>query len=213
MTSLLKDRLRDSTGLAVTLAVHLGVGAIALLAVTVAVPTAVPPPIITKHIPEPVKADPAPPPPLPTERPIVAQIDEPIVIIDNPAPQNWQPRAPAEPVIAWPGSEPIIIDPPRPAGPTQIARFDPRYALAKQPPYPATARRLAEEGAVVVHVRIGPDGRVLAATLARSSGSPRLDAAALDHALKRWRFTPALQDGVAVAAERDITVNFRLADA
>jgi TonB family protein len=51
---------------------------------------------------------------------------------------------------------------------------------------------------------------VLASTLAQSSGSPRLDAAALAHALARWRFTPALKDGVAVEEERDISVRFEL---
>jgi hypothetical protein len=40
----------------------------------------------------------------------------------------------------------------------------------------------------------------------------RLDAAAVDHALKHWRFTPALTDGIPIEATRTITVHFNLTD-
>ena len=78
---------------------------------------------------------------------------------------------------------------------------------------PEAVRQLAGFEDELYGIPWGTDGRVLAATLAQGSGSPRLDAAALAHALKRWRFTPALANGAAIEAERDITVTFRLADA
>lgn len=200
---------RDGSALAITIGVHAGVAAIALLAVTVSAPKPSPPIIITNH-PDPVTPKPIDQPPPITERSVSAMVDMPVIIIDNPPPKPWEASPMDEPPIIGPT---LAKDPPPvPPGSTSAARFDPRHAAARQPPYPATARRLAEEGAVVVTVLIGRDGRVLAATLAQSSGSPRLDAAAVDHALKHWRFTPALTDGIPIEATRTITVHFNLTD-
>ena len=206
---------RDRSGLIITIALHAGVAAIALLAVTTTTLTRPPPPIITKIIPD----APRPPPQAaaPLTHDIIIPIDVPLpdpIIETTPDADARRlitaiepPVRPADPGI---GTAPL----PQPiAGPSRIARFDPRYAGAAQPPYPAAARRLGEEGTVTVHVRIGRDGRVLAATLLRSSGYPRLDDAAVAHALAAWRFTPALEAGVAVEAVRDIKVDFRLANA
>ena len=213
MTNAVRNRLQNSTALAVTIGLHAGIAAIALLAITVTAPQKPPPPILIEQIPDTLKPAPQPLPPIVSERPIIATIDAPIIdIYTPPPPTNWETRRPAEPPIAEPTAGPEVTPPPTP-GITRAARFDARYADAKQPPYPTTARRLAEEGNVIVHIRIGLDGRVIAASLAQSSGSPRLDAAAVAHALKSWRFTPALADGKPIEAERDITVNFRLADA
>lgn len=211
MTNAIRNRLENSTALAVTIGLHAGIAAIALLAITVAAPQKPPPPILIDNHPDPVKPMPQTLPPTTSERPITAIIDAPIVTIDTPPTPTWDVVPPAEPPIL--GTTAGDTPPPPTRGISQAARFDPRYAAARQPPYPTASRRLAEEGAVVVHIRIGADGRVIAASLAQSSGSPRLDAAAIAHALKSWRFTPALADGKPVEAERDITVNFRLADA
>ncbi|MBC7519791.1 MAG: TonB family protein [Sandarakinorhabdus sp.] len=205
---------RDGSALAITIGLHVGVAAVALLAVTVSMPRRPPTPIVTKAYDDPVKPEPVDTPPPMIESPITLAIEAPIITIDNPPPRNWDDTVPGEPPILGPGPTPAADDPPVLShGATTPARFDPRFAASMQPPYPATSRRLAEQGAVVVHIRIGRDGRVTAASLAQSSGSPRLDAAALAHALKYWRFTPALADGKTVEATRDITVNFRLADA
>lgn len=216
-TARFSSRLRDSSALVITAALHLGVAAIALVAVTIVAPKPKPP-IVTRAIPDTI----VPPPPLPDVRipevPVPATVKAPIVVIADPMPpEPWPEIRPGEPIVLDPG--PIATpgktaEPPaRPMGPSRGARFDPRHASDAQPPYPAAARRLGEEGSVVVHVTIGRDGRVTAASIAASSGSPRLDAAALEQALKRWRFTPALADGAPVEAARDITVRFRLADA
>jgi protein TonB len=206
------DSGRSGTGLAITLGVHAGVAALALAGLgVIRAPSPAPAPIITKNIPDPVTAPPLPAPPPTTNLPITIDVPPPLI-----EPTVYPDTTGEPPVITGTISrEPGLTgsatsDPPPPAGPTTSARFDKRYANAAQPPYPAAARRLGEEGTVVVHVRIGRDGRVLASTLAQSSGSPRLDAAALAHALARWRFTPALKDGVAVEEERDISVRFEL---
>ncbi len=63
---------------------------------------------------------------------------------------------------------------------------DPRHPLT-QPSYPPASIRLGEEATVTFELRIGVDGRVRDSRLLRSSGSARLDAAALEEALRRWR--------------------------
>jgi protein TonB len=205
---------RDRSGLFITIALHAGVAAIALLAVTTTTLTRPPPPISTRPIPDTAQPVPEAPAPLTRELAIPFDVPLPEPVIDIAPDADTRPliTAPEPPVRpADPGTGTIVVADPPPAGPTRSARLDPRFAA--QPPYPAASRRLGEEGLVIVHVRIGRDGRVLAATLARSSGYPRLDAAALAHALASWRFTPALAAGVAVEATRDIKVDFRLASA
>ncbi len=217
MTHLLSNT-RDRSGLIITIALHAGVAAIALLAVTTTMLTRPPPPISTRPIPETPKPAPDAAAPLTHELVIPFDVPAPEPIIDiapdaDTRPLITAPEPPVRPAEPGNGSDTgtRVVPDPQPAGPTRVARFDPRFAAL--PPYPAASRRLGEEGVVVVHVRIGHDGRVLAATLARSSGYPRLDAAALAHALATWRFTPALSAGVAVEATRDIKVDFRLSSA
>jgi protein TonB len=204
---------RSSTGLAITIAVHAGIAALALAGLgVVTAPTRPPPPITLIDIALPPTATPPAAEPKFVEQPIRIDVARPVIDITRYPTDTGEPAV----VTGTPGTDTgdptLAIDPPvQPLGPSVGARFDPRYAAAAQPPYPAAARRLGEEGSVVVHVRIGRDGKVLTSTLAQSSGSPRLDAAALAHALAHWRFTPALKDGVAVEESRDITVRFQLA--
>jgi TonB family protein len=56
------------------------------------------------------------------------------------------------------------------------------------PDYPRTARRLRQEGIVVVRFTVGTDGRVVAAEAAQRSPWPLLDEAALTTVKERWRF-------------------------
>jgi protein TonB len=80
------------------------------------------------------------------------------------------------------------------------------------PDYPAESRRRGEEGVVRLALRVGIDGRVEDAQVATSSGFPRLDQAAVE-AARRWRFRPATQGGLPVAATLPTAVHFRLTDA
>lgn len=70
------------------------------------------------------------------------------------------------------------------------ARFDADYLRNPAPAYPAQARRLGEEGKVVLRVLVSPQGTAEAVELKSASGSPRLDDAALN-TVKNWRFSPA----------------------
>ena len=101
---------------------------------------------------------------------------------------------------------------PPPAPPVRIdAQFDPRYADALQPDYPAVEERAQREGSVVIRVTIGPDGRVKGADKVRAT-SDAFYRVTERHALTRWRFRPATLDGRPVEATKTMTVTFRLQD-
>ncbi|MCJ2184421.1 energy transducer TonB, partial [Novosphingobium sp. 1949] len=82
--------------------------------------------------------------------------------------------------------------------------------LAAQPPsYPVESRRAHEQGTVQLLVLVGTDGRVSEISLASSSGSDRLDKAAL-RAVRHWRWMPTLRGGVAVLVRGIVTIPFVL---
>ncbi|TAJ19049.1 MAG: energy transducer TonB [Planctomycetota bacterium] len=93
-------------------------------------------------------------------------------------------------------------------GPTRAVR----PLTNPKPVYPRTSIRFREEGEVLCRLEIDARGFVTAVAVARSSGSKRLDDAAVD-AVKRWTFEPALRDGVAEATTATLPVVFRLRDA
>ncbi|MBX9748234.1 MAG: energy transducer TonB [Roseococcus sp.] len=85
---------------------------------------------------------------------------------------------------------------------------DTRYQNAA-PSYPEAARLRGEQGTVGLELAVGSDGRVITVTVARSSGSPMLDAAAR-RAVLEWRFRPATRDGEPVPGTIRTSVHFRL---
>ena len=64
----------------------------------------------------------------------------------------------------------------------------------KPPPYPPASVRRNEQGATTISLIIGIDGVVKDATLKGTSGSDRLDIAAIDSVKKHWRWEPAAQE-------------------
>jgi len=81
------------------------------------------------------------------------------------------------------------------------------------PPYPPAARRLGEQGRVVLSITIGADGMVSNAQIAQSSGFPELDQAAVQWVTSHWRYKPAMQGGVAVPSTTQAAVKFDLRQA
>jgi periplasmic protein TonB len=73
------------------------------------------------------------------------------------------------------------------------------------PKYPVASARRREEGATQVQLHVDTRGRVTGVRIIRSSGSPRLDDAAVD-AFRKWRFAPLPPsmgpDGVSVTTEQ-----------
>lgn len=167
---------------------------------------------------EPVETADAPAPPRPAPPPPARKPPppEPAPVTAARPPDDRPPRPPAAaapaarpaPAAATARPSAVAAAPGEPAasqGPTLGARA----VSSPRPRYPMIARRRGLEGRVVLRVRVSPAGTPEAVELAESSGVDSLDDAAAE-AVRRWRFSPALRDGVAVAALLDIPVRFRL---
>jgi protein TonB len=89
------------------------------------------------------------------------------------------------------------------------ASFSAAYLRSPAPSYPLASRRAGEQGTVTLRVRVSPDGLATRVAVERSSGSPHLDAAALE-AVKAWRFTPARRGADAVESWMLVPIVFRL---
>ncbi len=174
----------------------------------------------------------------PLQRPgaIVADvIDRPPLAPEKPLPRPFQPHEihftepPLRSVVVEGPSEPaasdgIFAEIPPPAiesrGPGGSAEPEPAISSAgidlrhplTQPPYPMSSRRVGEEGAIVIDILVGVDGRVRDAKVSRSSGFERLDQAALSEAKQHWRLKPAARNGVPFEQWLTLKVVFRLED-
>lgn len=76
-----------------------------------------------------------------------------------------------------------------------------------EPDYPASARDRHLQGAVVLRVLVGQDGRVR--ELTPVSGDPELTSSAVS-AVRQWRFRPYAPDGSPVAFTTQFTIDFAL---
>ncbi len=162
------------------------------------------PPLIKAEIIEEIVKDDEPPPPPPTVETPPPYVPPPDIVIDLPTSTKG------------PTTALVVTDKPRPVAPPpspvvkKAPEIDPRYKRRFQPDYPPTSRRLGEEGSVVVQILVGPDGKVSDGKIQKSSGFPRLDEAALKHALRAWRFTPGTEDGKPVSVWHSVKVTFRI---
>jgi protein TonB len=163
------------------------------------------PPIQTQIVEE-VKKEEAPPPPPPPqfERPPV-EIPPPDVTINVPveaettAIRVTQTVAKAAPVAAVA----VKRTPPGVGG---------RGFPNSEDFYPDASKRLEEQGSVTMHSCFGPDGKLTEdPTVSKTSGSARLDGGAMKLAkAASGRYTPATEDGKAVASCVNFIVKFQL---
>jgi len=126
-----------------------------------------------------------------------------------PAPEPVEtPRAPA--VASAPASAATPAPAPAPApAPVVPPNFNADYLQNPAPTYPAMARRMGQQGKVVLRVFVNPGGAAAQVEVRASSGSNLLDNAALE-AVRRWRFVPARQGNQPVAAWVLIPITFTL---
>ena len=75
------------------------------------------------------------------------------------------------------------------------------------PEYPAMALQENVQGRVVLRAIIGKDGALQNVELAQS---PSLLSEAVLEAVKKWRYQPRYQDGVAIEVETQITIDFEI---
>jgi periplasmic protein TonB len=193
------NRGARTSAAAVVIAGHAAV--IYALAVTMGVVEA--PPIV-----EPIKAvfidsPPAEPEPyVPPETPPVAQ--QPVV--DVPLPDIPPITTPMETITVPPATEAPSTEPSTPA---VIEAKSLSVTRRVEPVYPPASRRLDEHGAVRLKVLVDERGRPREVQIAKSSGFDRLDQAAVA-AVRRWQFSPAMQESRAVTAWTQVNVVFQL---
>lgn len=164
----------------------------------------------------------APPPlpelPLPKEMEPPPKPRRPVVTTPVPPPRPQ----PAPPVAAESPAMPTASAPVEPTAPTgsdaatdapvQVPGGETRqlaYDGTLHARYPAPSIRAREEGTVLLRVLVDAEGRVERVEIARSSGHPKLDAAARD-AVRNGRFKPVLIAGKATPAWGLVPIEFRL---
>ncbi len=109
----------------------------------------------------------------------------------------------SEAAKAPPKAEPIVedkIEPPR---------FGVSYLNNPAPDYPTMSRRQGEEGRVLMKVLVSADGAAEDVQIEKSSGSDRLDNAAVA-AVKKWRFIPAKKNNQPLSAYVLVPIKFSL---
>jgi len=119
------------------------------------------------------------------------------VAVRPPSPPAPAPAPPAAPPVA---AAPVAIVPPS---------FNADYLDNPAPVYPALAKRMGEEGRVFLRVQVEASGLPSKVEVRTSSGSERLDQAALE-AVKRWKFVPAKQGDKPVPASVVVPITFNL---
>lgn len=132
---------------------------------------------------------PEPRPPEPSQQQLVAEAPavSPTEALAPPSPAPTMTPAPA-PTAALP-AEPVSL----------ASDLSVSCPVRTAPAYPALARRMGEEGEVVLRVELSEDGQVASVRVATSSGFRRLDQAALAE-IKNWRCNAAKREGQPVRA-------------
>lgn len=148
------------------------------------------------------------PDPPATPTPIVEplQTSTPVITFTQPQPIEIPTEQPLinQPIVDV-GIPPITINEPT------ITK--PQLKKATKPDYPAASERLGEEGATGLQLLINEDGRVTQASITSSSGSDRLDQAAVKHAQRSWIFSPCMAGDKPVACAYQTKFVWRLEDA
>ncbi|MBC7780637.1 MAG: energy transducer TonB [Proteobacteria bacterium] len=89
------------------------------------------------------------------------------------------------------------------------SRFNAAYLDNPKPVYPAEARRIGEQGTVLLRVYVSAIGTPERIQAQRSSGSARLDEAA-NEAVRGWKFVPAMRGPEPVSAWVTVPITFTL---
>ncbi|HTC19231.1 MAG TPA: energy transducer TonB [bacterium] len=121
---------------------------------------------------------------------------------DFPAERHSKPKPASAPII------PQGVGGPLSSGANEV----PSYYRNPPPTYPEEARRLKEEGLVMLQTTVDAQGKVVSVSVSQSSGFPLLDESAVQTVMKSWQFKPARIGGLAISTSVNIPVRFRLKD-
>jgi protein TonB len=166
-------------------------------------------PLLVQILPE----RPAEKPPIPSRTLPLPVLREPDIKLPSPPPiENlYMVRVEEKPAPApiTPPAQVSVSPAPALAPAVEPPRFDMAYLNNPAPSYPVFAKRAREQGVVLLRVQVDADGGVEEIRIHKSSGSQRLDDAALA-AVKRWRFVPARSGDRAVAGIALVPIHFQL---
>ena len=195
---------RRSAVLAIIVALHIGIiwalaSGLAQRAIQM-----VAPPIQTQIVQQTKQQLKPPPPPPPQLQQQQVQVPPPVIQINVPAASQTHAITIVRRVVR--------------AAPAAVVRVTPLEPLSRDFPntdsyYPDASRRLGEQGTALVHMCIGAGGRVSDTSISKSSGSSRLDGAALRYAqATSGHFRPETRNGVPVTVCTNLPVKFQLTD-
>lgn len=138
---------------------------------------------------------------VPTPETFIVQTPSPIAATTN--------TIPTEVVVKNTITAPVATPSPAPeqTGPRVVSAVE--YVNAPKADYPSIAKRMGEEGRVVMEVLVNEKGRAEKVNVVQSSGFKRLDEAA-KLALMRALFKPYLEDGKAMTMLATASINFSL---
>ena len=180
-----------------------------VMAFAVAPPPPPPPP---SPPPPPDAAPPPPPPPVEVDvNPAAAPVEAPRELKPEPPPVmrtvvgGIQPVAPVQAPVQTMAPPP----PPPPPAPVRVGGEikEPKKVRNVNPVYPKIAQAAKVSGVVILEATISKEGEVRDVKVLRSI--PMLDNAAIE-AVRQWRYTPTLLNGVPVDIIMTVTVNFTL---
>lgn len=122
-----------------------------------------------------------------------------------------QQKAPPPPAAPAPQKQTATAAPPAAVAANAAggATSDAVLTRAVAPAYPPVALRSRQSGWVVVAFTVDPEGRTRDITVIDAQPRRVFDSAAID-AVRRYRFTPAMSNGVAVATKRQQKIEFNL---
>lgn len=171
-----------------------------------------------------IQPEPAPTPVPETPKPVVSKpkavpvvkktpkpLPKPVVPDSAPTPQQEVEETPIQappsfepPAAAAPSAAPVAATP---APPKVVSGVE--YIRKPNPTYPPIAKRMSEEGKVVLRILVNEKGRPERVEIQTSSGSARLDEAAKQAALDAL-FKPYMENGKPVAVYAIVPIDFSI---
>ena len=200
-------------GIAFTILVHVALIAALLQYAPVQRALAKVKPIMVSVItPQPSPPEPARPKQKVAAKTVRTQAPPPVEKVAEP------PSVAAQTTATSPITLPVVEPPPAPVAQAAVApepppiippRFNADYLQNPAPAYPPLARRMHEQGKVLIRVLVSVDGMPEKIELKASSGYPRLDQSALE-TIRNWKFVPARQGDQKVTAWVIVPITFTL---
>ncbi|MFQ3584082.1 MAG: energy transducer TonB [Cyanobacteriota bacterium] len=127
----------------------------------------------------------------------------------SPSPQAASTSTPLGAPAGTPASTSPPSPPPVAANPQPDTLAQPIPGRNAPPQYPPQARRLNQQGQVMLRAKVDPQGQVQQVEILSSSGFPALDSAA-QQAVQQWQFSPALKNNVPIESWVTVPIQFAL---